>query len=329
VFVEYNFTASNFNLKKMKKINLLALLALSSFASFAQITQTSYRGAFAPAPATPWTQGWTDFDPQNTVHPSPNVTISGAITTNTTWTTGNTYLLQGLVYVKNNATLTIQPGVKILGDNTGAAIIVTRGAKINAVGTATSPIVFTSDKAPGQRNKGDWGGIILLGKGSFNINGGVNYIEGIAQTADTQYGGGATPDDNDNSGTLKYVRIEYGGYVYAPNSEINGLTMGAVGRGTTIDYVQVSHVNDDAFEWFGGSVNCKHLVSYRTLDDDFDADNGYNGKVQFGLAIRDPQVADAPAVSTSEGFEVDNNASSSSVSPYTSPIFGSGKFLGD
>ncbi len=287
----------------------------------AQIVPTSYQGAFAPAPAAMWTDGWTNFDPQNTAYPSATVTVNTAITTNTTWTSGNTYLLSGLVYVKNNATLTIQPGVKILGDNSGSALVITRGAKLMAVGTAAAPIVFTSDKPVGQRAKGDWGGIILLGKSQFNLNGGENYIEGITNSPDTQYGGGASPILNDNSGTLKYVRIEFGGYVFAPNNEINGLTMGAVGSGTTIDYVQVSFTNDDAFEWFGGTVDCKHLVAYRNLDDDFDTDNGYSGRVQFGLAIRDPQISDAPAVSTSEGFESDNNAAGSEVSPYTSAIF--------
>ncbi|AWI25110.1 T9SS type A sorting domain-containing protein [Flavobacterium pallidum] len=305
----------------MRKIYLLGLLMMIGNLLNAQIQPTSYRGAFAPAPAAMWTDSWTNYDPQNTAYPAPTVTVNSAITTNTTWTSGNTYLLSGLVYVKNGATLTIQPGTKILGDNSGSALVITRGAKINATGTAASPIVFTSDKSAGSRNKGDWGGIILLGKGSFNINGGVNNIEGITASADTQYGGGANPDDNDNSGTLKYVRIEFGGYVFAPNNEINGLTFGAVGRGTTIDYVQVSFSNDDAFEWFGGSVNCKHLVSYRNLDDDFDTDNGFNGNVQFALSVRDPQIADAPAVSTSEGFESDNNATGSTVSPFTSAIF--------
>jgi hypothetical protein len=282
---------------------------------------TSYRGAFAPAPTAMWTNGWTNYDPQNAVYSTTGITVSGEITANTTWTTGNTYLLQGLTYVKNGATLTIQPGVTIRGAGAGSALVVTKGSKINAVGTATSPIVFTSNNAAGSRNKGDWGGIIVLGNGSFNLNNGVNNIEGITASADTQYGGGLTPDDTDNSGILKYVRIEFGGYVYAPNSEINGLTLGAVGSGTTIDYVQVSFVNDDAFEWFGGAVNCKHLVSYRNLDDDFDTDNGYSGKVQYALAIRDPQIADAPAVSTSEGFESDNNATGTSATPYTSAIF--------
>ena len=296
--------------------NLIAVVA-----PVAPIEYTSYRGAFAPAPTAMWTDRWTNYDPQNAVYSATGITVSGEITTNTTWTTGKTYLLQGITYVKNGATLTIQPGVTIRGAGAGSALVITKGAKINAVGTATSPIVFTSNKPVGERAKGDWGGIILLGKASFNINNGVNNIEGITATDDTQFGGGLIPDDNDNSGTLKYVRIEFGGYVYNTNAEINGLTMGGVGRGTTIDYVQVSFTNDDAFEWFGGSVNCKHLVSYRNLDDDFDADNGFSGKVQYALAIRDPQIADVPAVSTSEGFEVDNNASGSAVSPYTNAIF--------
>ncbi|OYU80700.1 MAG: hypothetical protein CFE23_08240 [Flavobacterium sp. BFFFF1] len=314
----------------MKKFYLWALLILVSSVSKAQITPTNYRGAFAPAPIAMWTDSWTNYDPQNTVYPTTAINVNTNITTNTTWTTGNTYKLQGQIYVKNNATLTIQPGVVVLGDqiSNGAGLFITKGAKLNAVGTAANPIVFTSDKPAGQRNRGDWGGIILLGKASFNINGGVNNIEGIAPTADTQYGGGTTPNDNDSSGTLKYVRIEYAGYVYAPNNEINGLTFGAVGRGTVVDYVQVSFSNDDAFEWFGGSVDCKHLVSYRNLDDDFDTDNGYNGRVQFCLSVRDPQIADAPSVSTSEGFESDNNAAGSAVSPYTSAIFSNMTMVG-
>lgn len=307
----------------MKKNYFLLVLLTTVMSSFAQIEVTTYRGAFAPAPAAMWTDGWTEFDPQNKVYPAPNVDVTTNITTNTTWTAGNTYYLRNQIYVKNNATLTIEPGVVILADHTatGAGLFVTKGAKLNAIGTANAPIVFTTDNAPGNRGKGDWGGVILLGKASYNVNNGVNNIEGIVASADTEYGGGTTPDDNDNSGTLKYVRIEYAGYVYAPNQEINGLTFGAIGRGTTIDYVQVSFANDDSFEWFGGSVNCKHLVAYRGLDDDFDTDNGFSGKVQFILGVRDPQISDNPTVSTSEGFESDNNANSSAVSPYTNAIF--------
>ena len=314
----------------MKKTYALLVLLLTGFLGIAQITQTTYRGAFAPAPAAMWTDDWTNYDPQNTVYPATTVDVTTNITTDTHWTACNTYYLRGQIYVKNNATLTIDAGVVIKGDHTavGAGLFVTKGSKVNAVGTATSPIVFTSDNAPGSRNKGDWGGVILLGQASYNINGGVNNIEGIAASTDTEYGGGATPNDNDNSGILKYVRIEFGGYIYAANQEINGLTFGAVGRGTTIDYVQVSHSNDDSFEWFGGTVNCKHLVAFRGLDDDFDTDNGYSGNVQFILGVRDPQVSDNPLVSTSEGFESDNNATSTAVSPYTSAIFSNCTMVG-
>ncbi len=323
----------------MKKNYLIALLTL--FVSFANaqrfIESTSYRGAFAPTGAM-WTEQWTNFDPINEPYPDAAtvVNVTADITTNTTWLAGRTYKLSGLIYVRNNATLTIQPGVVIKGLSSvnGTALIVTKGSKLNAIGTAAAPIVFTSGKTVAQgRQPGDWGGIILLGRAGFNANvpagsaagtNGVNNIEGITANLNTEYGGGTTAINDDNSGTLKYVRIEFGGYVFSPNNEINGLTMGAVGNGTTIDYVQVSYTNDDAFEWFGGSVNCKHLVSFRNLDDDFDTDNGYKGIVQFGLIVRDPSIADNPSVSTSESFESDNNAAgTASASGYdsTSAIF--------
>ncbi|MGG7033741.1 MAG: T9SS type A sorting domain-containing protein [Flavobacterium sp.] len=314
----------------MKNNYLLLVLLLVGITSFAQITPTTYRGAFAPAPEPMWTDSWTNFDPQNADYPTPNWDITANITTDTHWTTGNTYYLKNQIYVKNNATLTIDPGVIIRADHTatGAGLFVTKGSKVIAIGTAERPIVFTSDKAPGKRQKGDWGGIILLGKATININNGYNNIEGISPSRDTEYGGGLTPDDNDNSGVLKYVRIEFAGYVYATNQEINGLTFGAVGRGTTIDYVQVSHSNDDSFEWFGGTVNCKHLVAFRGLDDDFDTDNGFSGDVQFCLGIRDPQISDNPLISTSEGFESDNNYEGSSAWPYTSAIFSNCTMIG-
>ncbi len=287
----------------------------------------NYRGAFAPAPASPWTSGWTNFDPQSTVYPAVTDTISAAITTNTTWTANKTYLLNGLVYVKGGATLTIQPGVVVKGVS-GSALIITKGSKINAVGTSTSPIVFTSSKDTGARVTGDWGGIILLGKASMNQAGGIKNIEGIATSTDTEYGGGTTPDDNDNSGNLKYARIEYGGYVFATDQEINGLTMGAVGRNTIIDFVQCSFINDDSFEWFGGTVNCSHLVSYRGVDDDFDTDFGFSGSVQFALGVRDPNMSDQSAASTSEGFESDNDGSGSSNAPFTSAVFSNVTWIG-
>ncbi|MBL7808999.1 MAG: T9SS type A sorting domain-containing protein [Saprospiraceae bacterium] len=247
------------------------------------------------------------------------VVVSGNITSNTTWTKNNVYLLQGFIYVKNGATLTIEPGTVIKGDkNSKGSLIVTRGAKLVADGTPSEPIVFTSNEA--SPTYGDWGGIILLGKAAVNTPTGVLEIEGGVNNAegDGLCGGGTTPDNADNSGVLRYVRIEYPGIAFQPNSEINGLTMGAVGTGTTIEYVQVSYSGDDSFEWFGGTVNCKYLIAYRGLDDDFDTDFGYNGKVQFAYAVRDPQIADQ---SNSNGFEIDNDAQGSGNTPKTRPTF--------
>jgi hypothetical protein len=315
----------------MKKNYFIAVLALVVNFVSAQIEPTSYVGAFSPTGAM-WTDSWTNWDPQNTAYTDAAtvVNVTTNITANTTWTTGKTYKLTGLIYVTNNATLTIQAGVVVKGvyTSTGTALVITKGAKLNAIGTATSPIVFTSAKAVGQRAAGDWGGVILLGKASFNLNNGINNIEGITASVNTEYGGGLTPDDNDNSGTMKYCRIEFPGFVFSPNNEINGLTFGAVGRGTTIDYVQVSFSGDDSFEWFGGTVNNKHIVAYRGLDDDFDTDNGYSGVSQFCLGVRDPQISDNPAISTSEGFESDNNAGGTLVSPYTACIFSNCTLIG-
>lgn len=254
------------------------------------------------------------------------VVVSSNITTNTTWTKNNTYLLQGFIYVKDGATLTIEPGTTIKGDKvTKGTLIVTRGSKIIANGTADEPIVFTSNES--SPTYGDWGGLIILGNGttntSFQGQSGCGEIEGGVNNAngDGLYGGGCgggTANAADNSGTLRYVRIEYPGIAFQPNNEINGLTMGAVGSGTTIEYVQVSYSGDDSFEWFGGSVNCKNLIAYRGLDDDFDCDFGYNGSVQYAFSVRDPGIAD---VSASNGFEIDNNAQGTAATPKTRPTF--------
>lgn len=309
----------------MKKIYLSVLFAgLGTLAAFGQdFYETTYRGAFAPAPTAMWTDGWANWDPQNTNYGTPNQTISTNITANTTWTAGNVYLLQGQIYVKNNATLTIEPGTIIMGDKAvqGSGLFITKGAKLMAEGTVNNPIVFTSNQAVGSRSAGDWGGIILLGKGVNNQTNGVANIEGLAPTTDTEFGGGATADNTDNSGKLTYVRIEFPGYAYQTDKEINGLTFGSVGSATEVNFVQVSFSNDDAFEWFGGAVNARHLVSYRNLDDDFDTDYGFSGNVQFGLIVRDPNIADNPAVSTSEGFESDNDATGSTNTPQTNATF--------
>lgn len=321
----------------MKKIYILSIILLSSFASSAQFIATTYRGAFEPAPAPMWTESWTNFDPKSTVYAATTVTVSADISVNTTWTANNVYRLAGQIFVVNGATLTIEAGTVIRGDVdplVKASLVISRGSKINAVGTAANPIVFTSGKAPGSREPGDWGGLVLLGRGKYNTNNGFNNVEGFAPTSSSDFrmrfgadtANGEVADDADNSGTLKYVRIEFGGVLLSANNEINGLTFGAVGSGTTVEYVQCSFINDDSFEWFGGAVNCKYLVAYRGIDDDFDTDNGYSGKVQFCLGVRDPSLFDATwaaasGASTSEGFESDNNAVGDIGLPLTSALF--------
>ncbi len=312
----------------MKKIyTLLTALCLGSLAMAQDAfwTPTTYRGAFPVTdntPATDWTSGWANFDPENTVYPATVTTVSADITTNTTWS--GVVRLNNKVYVKNNATLTIAPGTIIRGDKlTQGTLIITRGAKIIADGTATNPIVFTSNEAVGARNEGDWGGLVLLGLAKNNQPGGVAFIEGIVPTTDSQFGGNF---DNDNSGTLRYVRVEFAGIALEPNKEINGITFGSVGSGTIVDYVQVTLSGDDSFEWFGGTVNAKHLIAYRGLDDDFDCDFGYRGKVQFALSIRDKDISDAPG--DSNAFECDNDATGSAAQPKTRPVFSNVTLVG-
>ncbi|HEY1112442.1 MAG TPA: hypothetical protein VGE66_02740 [Chitinophagaceae bacterium] len=249
-----------------------------------------------------------------------DMVLTGKISADKTLKSGNTYKLRGIVYVVDGAKLTIEPGVTIQGEKSSrGTLVITRGTQILANGTADRPVVFTSDAATPQR--GDWGGVVILGKArtnaTFNGQAGVGEVEGGVNNAEGLglYGG---TDDNDNSGVLKYVRIEYAGYAFLPDKELNGITLGGVGRGTTIDHVQVSFANDDSFEWFGGTVDAKHLIAYKGLDDDFDADNGYSGRVQFGIVLRDSSIAD---ISGSNGFEVDNDAGGSNSTPQTAPIF--------
>lgn len=246
------------------------------------------------------------------------ITVSGDITTDTKWYAQAKYHLSGFVYVKNNATLTIEPGTIIKGvSNTKATLIIERGSKIMAAGTANDPIIFTSDKPAGQRATGDWGGLVICGKARTNKHDdgeGVGIAEG---GIGSKYGG---TDDNDNSGVLQFVRIEFPGIplTSTSNSEINGLTLYSVGKATVIDHIQVSYSGDDSYEWFGGNVNAKYLVALGGLDDGFDTDNGFSGKIQFGLIIQDPLKSDQ---SGSNAFESDNDADGSLLTPVTSPVF--------
>lgn len=239
--------------------------------------------------------------------------LSGDLTASKTLSADKDYLLKGLVRVKPGATLTIDKGTTIKGDSASKAILlVEAGAKLIAEGTADEPIVFTSQAAAGVRRAGDWGGIVLLGKAPVNIPGGKGNIEGIlSTTSGTEFGG---DDPNDDSGVLRYVRIEYAGVVLSPDNEVNGVTFGGVGRGTKVDHVQVRHALDDCFEFFGGTVDVHHLVCQYNQDDAFDTDNGYSGRMQFLVLQQDPAHP-----GEDNGFESDNDAQGSANVPLTSP----------
>lgn len=225
------------------------------------------------------------------------VDVQDSISTNTHWTGDHQYMLHGYVYVTAGATLTIDSGVVIKGDkNTKGTLIVERGAKIYANGTKNHPVVFTSAQPIGQRTYGDWGGLVLCGNAPTNWTAGQAQVEGGPRSF---YGG---TDPHDNSGKLTYVRIEFPGIALSPNNEVNGLTLCGVGDATQIDHVQVTWSGDDGFEFFGGTVNAKYVISHRTWDDDFDTDAGYRGKVQFGAVVRAPYAAD---ISGSKAFESD------------------------
>lgn len=252
------------------------------------------------------------------------VEVTADITASTTWSASKIYLLKGIINVTNGATLTIPAGTLIKGDKASkGTLVINRGAKIEAIGTVDKPIVFTSNQAAGARAASDWGGVVLLGKAPNN-QGTSQGIEGIPTDASGKASFGGT-DAADNSGTLKYVRIEFAGVPLSPDNEINGLTFGSVGSGTTIDYVQVSFAGDDSYEWFGGTVNAKHLISIGALDDDFDTDFGFSGKIQYALAQRYPTIAD---VSGSNCFESDNDGSGSTKTPQTSAVFSNISLLG-
>jgi hypothetical protein len=308
----------------MKKILLaMCLFVLISVTANSQsinnsfFQKVSYVGAFDGV--NNWSEDWANWDPVNTNYSETytmtkgngQFTRSGGlhITANETWS--GTIKLDGWIYVDNGATLTIEPGTVIRGTNK-SVLSIERGAKIMAVGTSTQPIVFTSSQGAGFRTNSDWGGLVINGYGINNLAGGTGVAEG---GIGSEYGG---TNNEDNSGVLAYVRIEFPGYEVATGSEVNGLTLNSVGSGTRIEYVQVSYSGDDGFEWFGGAVNAKYLISYRTEDDDFDTDNGFSGMVQFGLILRDPAIVDTD---TANAFESDNNSSGTELTPLTKAIF--------
>jgi hypothetical protein len=270
-------------------------------------------------------------------------TLSGNITASRTLLADTVYTLSGFVKVQNGAVLTIQPGTRIVGDTTvpSSSLWILRGAQIQANGTAAQPIVFTSARAPGNRKPGDWGGIIIIGNGIINRTGATILTEGSAAGQAENYAGGA--NNNDNSGTLRYVRIEFAGFDVSNGAgqELNALSLYAVGRGTTIEYVQAMVGLDDSFEWWGGAVDARYLVSYESGDDHYDWSEGYVGRNQFLIALQTQRLSPAPGAGTfssdPRGFEGDGCdpavsgctlSATGASTPFSMPVFANFTLIG-
>ena len=242
---------------------------------------------------------------------STTIELSGDLTSRTL-TKDKKYLIKGQAFVRTGQVLTIQAGTVIFGDKaTKGTLVIDRGGKIEANGTAAEPIVFTSALPAGTRDRGDWGGLVILG--NANVNQTNPAIEGISPAAN--FGG---TNDADDSGTLRYVRVEFAGIELTPNNETNSITLGAVGSETELDYCQVSYGGDDGFEWFGGTVNGKHLIAFACWDDSFDVDFGFSGKNQFGVEVRYASYADQ---SGSNSFECDNGPNDNATTLLTTGVF--------
>lgn len=325
----------------MKKITFLSVaVALASQLNGQFIQMVNYAGALSSDASQDWTKGWAEWNPKQASYgvATETTTLNDAsgiknITGTVTLDASKVYLLTSTCVVRSGGKLIIPAGTVIRGaaDLTAtpklyALITVERGGMIEVNGTSTNPVVMTSNKAAGSRDRGDWGGLVLCGK-AVNNQGLDVQLEGFNNVAvDNTLGKFGGTDDADNSGVVKYVRIEFAGLAFEPNKEVNSLTMGSVGSKTEIEGVQCSFGNDDGFEWFGGTVSCKKLISYKTTDDDFDSDFGYRGAVQFGIAVRDTAYFDlswnaTSGASTSETFESDNDAAGSGKLPLTSALF--------
>jgi hypothetical protein len=236
----------------------------------------------------------------------PVVVVTGRIEDTENWTNNFYYVLRGAVFVPEGATLNIQAGTRVIGEaGSVGTLIVQRGGRLNAIGTREQPIVFTSDQPVGGRARGDWGGIILNGRAPVNIEGG----EGVGE-ADTGVYGGSEP--NDNSGTLRYVRVEFAGVEFSPDNELNGIAFQGVGRGGAYEYLQVHMNRDDAFEFFGGTADIKYAVASNAADDSFDWTFGWTGRAQFVAVTQRGDDGDW-------GIEADNNEFNNNLLPRANP----------
>ena len=240
-------------------------------------------------------------------------TLTGNITANATLTSGSSYKLSGGLHVKAGNTLTIEPGVTVVAvdDDAPDYILIEQGAKIDAQGTASNPIVMTSEL----KKSGAWGGIHICGRAHTNAGEGV-----LSEIGNAPYGGS---DDSDNSGTLRYIRLEYTGFALDEEHEANGISFYGVGNGTTVEYVQAYQGSDDGFEFFGGSVNVKHMVVTDCTDDSFDWTEGWNGRGQFLVAYQSGEE-ECDCL-----MECDNNGNNFDATPVAHPILSNLTLVGD
>jgi hypothetical protein len=236
----------------------------------------------------------------------PVIVVSGDVDPNETWTSTNYYVLRGAVFVRSGSTLNISAGTRVIGESGSVGtLIVERGGRLNAIGTAAAPVVFTSDQPIGQRGRGDWGGLIINGRARLNFAGGEAAGEGDTGT----YGG---QDDNDNSGILRYVRVEFAGIEFSPDNELNGIAFQAVGRSTQVDHVQSHLSRDDSMEWFGGTADGKYLVMSGAADDSVDWTFGWTGRLQYVAVLQRGDDAD-------NTIEADNNEFQNELLPRSNP----------
>lgn len=236
----------------------------------------------------------------------PVIVVTGEVTGTESWVNSNYYVLRGAVFVRSGATLNIQAGTKIIGESGSVGtLIVLRGGRIMAIGTAEAPIVFTSDQPIGRRARGDWGGLILNGRAPVNLAGG----EGAGEGDTGVYGG---TDATDNSGVLRYVRVEFSGIEFSPDNELNGIAFQGIGRGTQVDYIQAHMSRDDAIEFFGGTVDVKHAVLSNAADDSLDWTFGWSGRAQFIAITQRGDDAD-------NGIEADDNEFDNNALPRSNP----------
>ena len=270
--------------------------------------QMSYKLAGLAIAVAMLTGGVVPVSTQTTVPgiDKPVVVVTGEITGTANWTSNNYYVLRGAVFVNDGATLNIAAGTRVIGEaGSVGTLVVLRGGRLNAIGTRTAPIVFTSDQAVGNRARGDWGGLIINGRAPVNLEGGEGAGEG-----DTGVYGGTNP--NDTSGTMRYVSVEFAGVEFSPDNELNGIAFQGVGRGGSYEYIQVHMNRDDALEWFGGTADIKYAVASNAADDSFDWTFGWSGRAQFIAITQRGDDAD-------NGIEADNNEFNNNLLPRSNP----------